>query len=69
VPIPLSPPRLARRCNPSRAAAALVRQVALVPGEAFGAPTTVRLSYAAKMDEIRDAVGKLGECLQALRAP
>jgi aspartate/methionine/tyrosine aminotransferase len=41
-------------------------KVALVPGEAFGAPNTIRLSYAATMDEIRDAIGKLGECVRAL---
>ncbi|KAG8464428.1 hypothetical protein KFE25_003491 [Diacronema lutheri] len=44
-------------------------KVALVPGEAFGAPATVRLSYAATHDEIRDAITKLGACLSALRLP
>ena len=43
------------------------KRVALVPGEAFGAPTTVRLSYAATKENIRDAVSKLGEFLQGLK--
>lgn len=42
-------------------------KVALVPGEAFGAPSTIRLSYAATHDEIRDAITKLGACLLALQ--
>jgi len=42
-------------------------KVALVPGEAFGAPTTLRLSYAATREEIQDAVEKLGACLTALQ--
>lgn len=43
-------------------------KVALVPGDAFGAPKCLRLSYAATVENIRDAISKLGECLQALRA-
>mmetsp|Transcript_16177 Transcript_16177/g.38399 ORF Transcript_16177/g.38399 Transcript_16177/m.38399 type:complete len:111 (+) Transcript_16177:26-358(+) len=42
-------------------------KVALVPGDAFGAPETLRLSYAATHAEITDAVTKLGQCLLALR--
>merc|ERR1719215_1329667 len=34
-------------------------KVALVPGEAFGAPKCLRMSYAASMEEIQDAVSKL----------
>jgi len=43
-------------------------RVALVPGDAFGAPSCLRLSYAATVENIRDAISKLGVCLQALRA-
>lgn len=42
-------------------------KVALVPGEAFGAPRCLRLSYAATMDDIQDAVTKLKACLLALK--
>lgn len=42
-------------------------KVALVPGEAFGAKECIRLSYAATLEEIRDAVAKLGACLRSLR--
>ena len=41
-------------------------QVALVPGEAFGAPATVRLSYAATRAHIGDAVAKLAQFLGEL---
>ena len=43
-------------------------RVALVPGEAFGAPGCIRLSYAATMENITDAITKLGECLKSLKA-
>jgi len=42
-------------------------KVALVPGDAFGAPRCLRLSYAATRENITDAVTKLGQCLQALQ--
>lgn len=42
-------------------------RVALVPGEAFGAPRCIRLSYAATMENITDAISKLGACLQSLQ--
>lgn len=42
-------------------------RVALVPGDAFGTPGCLRLSYAATMEEITDAITKLGACLQSLR--
>jgi len=42
-------------------------KVALVPGSAFGAPKCIRLSYAATVEDIQDAVSKLAECLKALR--
>jgi aspartate aminotransferase/aspartate/glutamate/aspartate-prephenate aminotransferase len=41
--------------------------VALVPGEAFGAPGGVRLSYAAAMSEIEEALNRTDEGLAALR--
>lgn len=44
-------------------------KVALVPGEAFGAPRCLRLSYAATMADIEDAVGKMKACLLNLIAP
>ena len=44
-----------------------LKKVALVPGEAFGAPATVRLSYAATKERINDAISKLGEFLQGLK--
>eukprot|EP00927_Polykrikos_kofoidii_P004468 TRINITY_DN11760_c0_g2_i1.p1 TRINITY_DN11760_c0_g2~~TRINITY_DN11760_c0_g2_i1.p1 ORF type:complete len:445 (+),score=60.08 TRINITY_DN11760_c0_g2_i1:66-1337(+) len=42
-------------------------KVALVPGEAFGAKDCIRLSYAATVEDIRDAISKLGACLRSLR--
>ena len=42
-------------------------QVALVPGEAFGAPSTIRLSYAATRANIGDAVAKLATFLTELK--
>lgn len=44
-------------------------RVALVPGDAFGAPRCLRLSYAATVENITDAITKLGLCLQALQRP
>ena len=41
-------------------------KVALVPGEAFGAPATIRLSYAATRAHISDAVAKLAQFLGEL---
>lgn len=41
--------------------------VALVPGEAFGAPGGVRLSYAAAMSELEEALDRIAEGLAALR--
>ena len=42
-------------------------KVAFVPGEAFGAPKTIRLSYAATRENITDAVDKLARCLGELK--
>jgi aspartate/methionine/tyrosine aminotransferase len=41
-------------------------RVALVPGEAFGAPRCLRISYAATEENITDALTKLAECLRRL---
>jgi aspartate/glutamate/aspartate-prephenate aminotransferase len=42
------------------------KKLALVPGESFGAPGTVRLSYATSMGELKTAMTKLREFLQGL---
>ncbi len=49
-------------------AEALLEQagVAVVPGEPFGAPAHVRLSYACSMDDIERGVARLAEFLTAL---
>jgi aspartate aminotransferase len=39
--------------------------VAVVPGSAFGAPGHVRLSYAASMDVLQEAVRRIGAVLKA----
>ncbi len=41
--------------------------VALVPGEAFGAPDGLRLSYAAAMEDLREGLRRIEEGLDALR--
>lgn len=41
-------------------------RVALVPGDAFGAPRCLRLSYAATVADIDDAITKLKACLEEL---
>ena len=43
-----------------------VYNVALVPGEAFGAPNTLRISYAASTGLIRTALGKFKQFLERL---
>ena len=35
------------------------RKLALVPGDAFGAPTGIRLSYAASEEDLRTALAAL----------
>ena len=42
-------------------------QLAIVPGSSFGAPGTVRLSYATSMDELREAMDKLATYLEEER--
>lgn len=40
--------------------------VALVPGEGFGAPDNIRISFATSMDNIREGVRRLSEAVAAL---
>ncbi|KAL3791157.1 hypothetical protein HJC23_000577 [Cyclotella cryptica] len=42
------------------------KKLALVPGESFGAPGTVRISYATSMEELEVAMTKLREFLEGL---
>ena len=37
--------------------------VATVPGSAFGAPGHLRLSYAASMDYLEDAIGRIKKAM------
>ncbi|MCP9235335.1 pyridoxal phosphate-dependent aminotransferase [Lewinella sp. JB7] len=41
--------------------------VATVTGDAFGAPTCLRISYAASEEQLRQAVDRIGEALRALK--
>lgn len=38
-----------------------------MPGDAFGAPDCVRISYAASMDTIKEAMDRIEEALQVSR--
>mmetsp|Transcript_20400 Transcript_20400/g.37015 ORF Transcript_20400/g.37015 Transcript_20400/m.37015 type:complete len:99 (-) Transcript_20400:1199-1495(-) len=40
------------------------KKLALVPGSSFGAPGTVRISYATSMEELQVAMNKLAAFLQ-----
>ena len=40
--------------------------LALVPGEAFGDPDCLRISYAASMETIADAMDKMEQGMKAL---
>ncbi len=40
--------------------------VAVVPGEGFGAPGHIRISYAATLDQIEDGMGRIERALAAL---
>lgn len=42
-------------------------KVALVAGEAFGAPDTIRISYATSREELQTALERLATCLGSLR--
>jgi len=37
--------------------------VALVPGDAFGAPSCLRISYAASMQTLQDAAKRIADAL------
>lgn len=41
-------------------------KVALVPGDSFGAPDTIRISYATSEQELDTALSRLGECLRSI---
>lgn len=41
-------------------------KVALVPGDSFGAPATIRISYATSEAELATALSRLGQCLASL---
>jgi aspartate/methionine/tyrosine aminotransferase len=41
-------------------------RVAVVPGEPFGAPQHLRVSYAVSLERIREGVGRIAEALAAL---
>jgi len=41
--------------------------VALMPGETYGAPGHVRLSYAVSVPRLQEGIGRLGEALATLR--
>ncbi len=43
------------------------RGLATVPGDAFGEPRGIRLSYAASMDHLKEAIKRLREGLEALK--
>lgn len=43
------------------------RGLAAVPGDAFGEPRGIRLSYAASMDHLKEAIKRLREGLEALK--
>jgi aspartate aminotransferase len=42
-------------------------RVAVVPGEAFGAPGHIRISYAASTDRIREGIARIREAVSVLR--
>lgn len=43
------------------------KKLALVPGSSFGAPGTVRISYATSLEELKVAMSKLSEFLDEQR--
>ncbi|CAM9860766.1 unnamed protein product [Pylaiella littoralis] len=42
-------------------------KVALVTGDGFGYPRGIRISYAASMEEIDEALGEFGKCISSLK--
>lgn len=47
----------------------MIWQVALVPGDAFGDDRCMRISYAASLATLKDAMSKIKEALLSLRRP
>lgn len=45
-----------------------VGQVATVPGDAFGAPDCIRISYAASMQDLEKAMSRLSTVLKKVSA-
>ncbi len=43
-----------------------VAHVGLVPGDAFGSPNCLRLSYAASEDQLKTAIGRMSEAIKNL---
>lgn len=41
-------------------------EIAVVPGDAFGEPNGIRISYATSMDQLKEAISRLNKGLQAL---
>lgn len=46
-----------------------LKQVALVPGDAFGDDTCIRISYAASLSTLQAAVERIKKALVTLRPP
>ena len=42
-------------------------RIAVVPGEAFGAPENIRISYATSMDNLQKAMDSMEEALSRLQ--
>lgn len=49
--------------HPARSYLIEKANVALVPGDAFGAPTCIRISYAASMDTLGKALDRIAAAL------
>ncbi len=43
--------------------------VAIVPGDAFGAPDHIRISYATSMENLEKGISRIAEALQQLKKP
>ena len=43
--------------------------VAVIPGDAFGAPDHIRLSYAASMERLEEGINRISEALMRLERP
>ena len=41
-------------------------KVALVTGNAFGSPNCIRISYAASMEELKEAIGRIKNAISLL---